>query len=65
MRPTFLNANFQILTMAQDMIRTPSSMAGIMGFYDTTGGGPALDPRGVVAFTIAFIVVIKLVTVFM
>ena len=51
--------------MAQDMIRTPSSMAGIMGFYDSTGGGPALDPRGVVAFTIAFIVVIKLATIFM
>ena len=51
--------------MAQEMIRTPSSMAGIMGFYDSTGGGPALDPRGVVAFTIVFIVFIKLATILM
>ncbi len=47
--------------MAQDMIRTPSSMAGIMGFSDTSTGGPALNPRGVLAFVIVFIVVIKLV----
>jgi len=48
--------------MAQDMIRTPSSMAGIMGFSDTSGGGFSLDPRGVLAFAIVFIVIIRLTT---
>jgi len=51
--------------MAQDMIRTPSSMAGIMGFYDSTGGGPALDPRGVLAFTVFFIAIVKIVSMLM
>jgi preprotein translocase subunit Sec61beta len=51
--------------MAQEPIRTPSSMAGIMGFYDSTSGGPSLDPGGVLAFTILFIVVITIVSMLM
>jgi len=51
--------------MAQEMIRTPSSMAGIMGFYDSAGGGPTLDPKGVFAFTILFISIIKIVSMLM
>ena len=46
--------------MAQDQIRTPAGMAGIMGFYDSTGGGPPLDPRGVMIFAILFIVAVKI-----
>jgi len=48
--------------MAGDQIRTPSSMAGILGFYDTTTGGPALDPRAVLAFSILFVVVVKVIS---
>ncbi|MDD5318057.1 MAG: preprotein translocase subunit Sec61beta [Candidatus ainarchaeum sp.] len=46
--------------MANDAIRTPSGMAGIMGFYESTGGGPALDPRGIFIFSILFIAAIKI-----
>ena len=49
--------------MAQGQVRTPTSMAGIMGFYDTTTGGPPLDPRAVLAFSILFVALIKIVSV--
>jgi preprotein translocase subunit Sec61beta len=45
---------------SSDPIRTPSSMAGIMGFYDSSGGGVSLDPRSVFVFTIFFIVAVKI-----
>jgi len=48
--------------MAQDKITTPSSMAGILGFYDVNTGGPKLDPRGVLAAAILFIVFVKIVS---
>jgi len=48
--------------MAQEQIRTPSSMAGILGFSDTTTGGPALDPRAVLAFSILFVVAVKVLS---
>ena len=48
--------------MAGEPVRTPSSMAGILGFYDTTTGGPALDPRAVLAFSILFVVTIKILS---
>ena len=50
--------------MAQDKISSPSSMTGILRFYDVATGGPTLDPRTVVAASIGIIVLIKIVTLF-
>ncbi len=44
-----------------ERITTPQSSTGIIRFYDAETGGPKLDPRGVVVFTIALILVIKIV----
>ena len=46
--------------MAKEQVRAPSSMAGIMGFYEGTGGGPSLDPKGVFVFIILFIAAVKI-----
>ncbi|MFH1285430.1 MAG: preprotein translocase subunit Sec61beta [Candidatus Micrarchaeota archaeon] len=45
--------------MATERISTPTSSAGILRFYDTNSGGPALDPRGVVIGAVLFILVVK------
>ncbi|MEM3031099.1 MAG: preprotein translocase subunit Sec61beta [Candidatus Micrarchaeia archaeon] len=46
--------------MAQERISGPSSMTGILRFYDIATGGPQLDPRAVVAVSIAFIALVKI-----
>lgn len=51
--------------MAKEMISTPQSMAGIMGFGNVTTGGPTLDPRAVIIFSVAFIAIIKIVSILM
>jgi len=48
--------------MAQEKITGPSSMTGILRFYDIATGGPQLDPRAVIAASIAFIALIKIAT---
>lgn len=47
-----------------EQVSAPQSSTGLMRFYDVTAGGPQLDPRAVVIFTIVFIVVIKLLSYF-
>ncbi len=46
--------------MADNVVRTPTSSTGIIRFYDTTTGGPMLDPRSVLVASILFIVFVKL-----
>jgi len=46
--------------MANDPVRTPPGMAGIMGFQDSTGSKIALDPRAIYVFAILFIVVVEI-----
>ncbi|MFH1470926.1 MAG: preprotein translocase subunit Sec61beta [Candidatus Micrarchaeota archaeon] len=48
--------------MAKDeRISTPQSSTGIIRFYDTETGGPKLDPKGVVVFSVALILIIKII----
>ncbi len=50
--------------MAKDeRISAPQSSTGIIRFYDTDTGGPKLDPRSVVIFSIVLIIVIKIVSI--
>ncbi|MBI5159625.1 preprotein translocase subunit Sec61beta [Candidatus Micrarchaeota archaeon] len=51
--------------MAKEMISTPQSMTGIMSFGNATLGGPTLDPRAVIVFSVAFIAVVKIITIVM
>ena len=46
-----------------ERITTPQSSTGIIRFYDADTGGPKLDPKGVVIFTIALILLIKIVDI--
>ncbi len=46
-----------------ERITTPQSSTGIIRFYDADTGGPKLDPRSVVVFTVAMILVIKIVSI--
>ncbi|NYZ78815.1 preprotein translocase subunit Sec61beta [Candidatus Micrarchaeota archaeon] len=48
-----------------DRVSAPQSSTGLMRFYDVTAGGPQLDPRAVVIFTVLFILAIKLLGYFM
>ncbi|MFH0817576.1 MAG: preprotein translocase subunit Sec61beta [Candidatus Micrarchaeota archaeon] len=50
---------------SQDKVSTPQSSTGILRFSDVDTGGPKLDPRGVVIFTIALILIIKIVSMVM
>jgi preprotein translocase subunit Sec61beta len=47
-----------------DKVSAPQSSTGLMRFYDVTAGGPQLDPRAVIIFTVLFIIVIKLLGYF-
>lgn len=47
-----------------EKVSAPQSATGILRFYDINAGGPQLDPRAVIAFTVAFIIIIKLITYF-
>jgi len=48
--------------MAKDeRISTPQSSTGIIRFYDADTGGPKLDPKGVVVFSVALILIIKII----
>jgi preprotein translocase subunit Sec61beta len=44
----------------EERISGPQSSTGIIRFYDTDTGGPKLDPRAVVVFSVALIIVIKI-----
>ena len=49
--------------MAKDeRITSPQSSTGIIRFYDAVTGGPKLDPKSVVVFSVAFIIIVKLVS---
>ncbi len=41
----------------ENPIQTPMSGAGIMRFFDVSGGGPKISPMVVVGVAIAFIVI--------
>lgn len=43
--------------MADNRINTPSSSTGLMRFYDVSSSSIQLDPKLVVGFTVALIVV--------
>jgi len=43
--------------MADDRIQAPSSSTGLMRFYDVTSSNVLLDPKIVVGFTIAVILI--------
>lgn len=43
--------------MADDRIQSPQSSAGIMRFYDVTTSKLQLDPKAVIAFGVAVIVI--------
>jgi preprotein translocase subunit Sec61beta len=47
--------------MSKDQkVSQPQSSTGIIRFYDTDAGGPKLDPKGVVLFTVVLIILIKI-----
>ncbi|MEM3555754.1 MAG: preprotein translocase subunit Sec61beta [Candidatus Micrarchaeia archaeon] len=48
-----------------EKVSAPQSSTGIIRFYDIRAGGPQLDPRAVIAFTLAFIILLKLVDYFL
>jgi preprotein translocase subunit Sec61beta len=47
-----------------EKISAPQSSTGLLRFYDTRTGGPQLDPRAVIIFTVVFIIVVKLLGYF-
>ncbi|MCX6776954.1 MAG: preprotein translocase subunit Sec61beta [Candidatus Micrarchaeota archaeon] len=47
-----------------ERVSAPQSSTGLLRFYDTNVGGPQLDPRAVVVFTVVFILVIKVLGYF-
>ena len=51
--------------MAQDKVSGPRSSTGIVQFADAATGGPQMDPRAVVIFSVLFIFMIKLVSLMM
>ena len=46
--------------MSDTQIRTPTSSTGILRFYDVATGGPTMDPRAVVAFSVLFVALVKI-----
>jgi preprotein translocase subunit Sec61beta len=52
------------ITMA-DRVSAPQSSTGLLRFYDVNSGGPQLDPRAVIIFTVVFIVLVKLIGYFL
>jgi preprotein translocase subunit Sec61beta len=48
--------------MASEKITAPQSMSGILRFNDTNSGGPPLEPKAVLVFTIVFILVVKIIS---
>ncbi|MFH1447427.1 MAG: preprotein translocase subunit Sec61beta [Candidatus Micrarchaeota archaeon] len=46
----------------QEKISSPQSSTGIIRFYDSVTGGPKLDPKSVVVFSVVFIIMVKLIT---
>ncbi|PIO06247.1 hypothetical protein COT29_02000 [Candidatus Micrarchaeota archaeon CG08_land_8_20_14_0_20_59_11] len=42
--------------MSQDKIQAPSSSTGLMRFYDVTSSNILLEPKTVLIFAVAFIV---------
>jgi preprotein translocase subunit Sec61beta len=45
-----------------ERISTPQSSTGIIRFSDTDSGGPKLDPKGVVVFSVGMIILIKIIS---
>lgn len=50
--------------MKQERISSPQSSTGIIRFYDAVTGGPKLDPKSVVVFSVVFIVAVKIISMF-
>ena len=51
--------------MADDRVRGPQSSTGIVQFVDADTGGPKMDPRAVLIFSVVLIFLIKLVSLMM
>ena len=51
--------------MAQDRVSGPQSSTGIVQFVDADTGGPKMDPRAVLIFSVVLIFLIKLVSLMM
>jgi len=47
-----------------DRVSAPQSSTGLLRFYDVNAGGPQLDPRAVVVFTVVFILIVKVLGYF-
>jgi preprotein translocase subunit Sec61beta len=47
-----------------ERISAPQSSTGLLRFYDANAGGPQLDPRAVVVFTVAFLIIVKVLGYF-
>jgi preprotein translocase subunit Sec61beta len=45
----------------EERVSGPQSSTGIIRFYDADTGGPKLDPKGIVVFSVVVILLIKLV----
>jgi preprotein translocase subunit Sec61beta len=48
-----------------DRVSAPQSSTGLLRFYDVNAGGPQLDPRAVVIFTVVFLLLVKLLGYFL
>lgn len=48
--------------MSNEPIRTPTSSTGIIRFYDVATGGPTMDPRAVVVFSVIFVALVKIIS---
>ncbi|MCX6778416.1 MAG: preprotein translocase subunit Sec61beta [Candidatus Micrarchaeota archaeon] len=46
--------------MAQETITQPRSSTGIISFYNEETGGPQLDPRSVLLFSVLVILIIEI-----
>ena len=47
-----------------ERVSAPQSSTGLLRFYDVNAGGPQLDPRAVVVFTVVFILIVKVLGYF-
>jgi preprotein translocase subunit Sec61beta len=47
-----------------EKVSAPQSSTGILRFYDASSGGPKLDPRAVIVFTVVLIILVKLIGYF-
>jgi preprotein translocase subunit Sec61beta len=48
--------------MADDKVSGPQSAAGIVQFVNDSSGGPQMDPKAVLVFSVVLIFLIKIVS---